>query len=136
MTVPVDHTGLEVLAPDDCLALVAGTPVGRVAFVDAGAPVVLPVNHAVDGRSVVFRTAYGAKLGAAIRASVVAFEADEYDRQARDGWSVLVTGVADIVEDPDEIEALDALDLHPWADSVDRPFWVRIRPDEITGRRI
>lgn len=37
----LDHLGLEVLTPEACWELVAATPIGRVAFVDAGSPVVL-----------------------------------------------------------------------------------------------
>jgi len=43
---------------------------------------------------VVFRTAPGAKLDAAVHRSVVAFEADRYDPAGAWGWSVLVQGVA------------------------------------------
>ena len=54
---------------------------------------VLPVNHAVDGQDVVFRTAHGSKLSAAEGQAVVAFEVDACDPQTRSGWSVLVHGV-------------------------------------------
>jgi nitroimidazol reductase NimA-like FMN-containing flavoprotein (pyridoxamine 5'-phosphate oxidase superfamily) len=37
-------------------------PVGRLAFVNAGEPVVFPVNQAVDGVDIVFRTLWGSKL--------------------------------------------------------------------------
>lgn len=136
MTAAVDHAGMEVLEPSECWDLLAQTPVGRVGFVDQGVPVILPVNHVLDGRSIVFRVAYGAKLSAAVRASTVAFEVDDYDRQRRDGWSVLVLGVADVVEDDDELARLEALDLRPWADALERPHWIRIRADQVTGRRI
>ena len=52
-----------------------------------------------------------------------------------EGWSVLVTGRARRVDDPDEIVALAALGLVPWAGGR-RHVLVRIRPDEITGRLI
>ena len=63
-------------------------------------PVILPVRYAVIGETVVFRTAPGTKLTAAMRRSVVAFEADRGDPCGAWGWSVLVQGVASEVTDP------------------------------------
>lgn len=128
--------GLEVLALQDCLRLLADTPVGRVAFLDAGGPVILPVNHALDGRTIVFATVPGSKLDAAGRAATVAFEVDGYNPQTRSGWSVVVRGRADVVTEDDELARLQALNLHPWPTPPGRGHWVRIRPEEITGRRI
>jgi uncharacterized protein len=133
---PVDHAGLEMLPFEDCLRLLASVPVGRVGFNIDGELVVLPVNHAVDGQDVVFRSARGSKLSAAESLSFVVFEADEYDARSRTGWSVMVNGRAETVYDDTETQSLDALGLAPWANAVDRPFWVRIRPNSITGRLI
>jgi len=129
----VDHQGLEVLDAEECWELLASIPVGRVAFVQAGEPMVLPVNHAVVGRRVVFRTRPGSLLHEALMREPVAFQVDDFDPVRRSGWSVLVRGVADLAEDPD---ALWSTELDAWADSVDRDDWVEIRADEVTGRRI
>jgi uncharacterized protein len=132
---PIDHAGLEPLPFDECLRLLASVPVGRVGFCADGEVVLLPVNHAVDRQDVVFRTVRGAKLSAAEAKNTVAFEADSYDPEARSGWSVLVNGRAEAVYEDDEIRRLDRLGLYPWAAAVDRPFWIRIRPTSVTGRR-
>ena len=129
----VDHQGLEVLDAEECWELLASTPVGRVAFVQDGEPMVLPVNHAVVGRRVVFRTRPGSLLHEALMREPVAFQVDEFDRVRRSGWSVLVRGVADLAEDPD---TLWATELDAWADAVERDDWVEIRAEEVTGRRI
>jgi uncharacterized protein len=129
----LDHQGLEVIPPEECWQLLRDAPVGRVAFVEAGDPMVLPVNHAVVGHRIVFRTLRGSLLHEALMAASVAFQIDGVDPVRRSGWSVLVRGVADLAEDPDELAKLE---LHPWADTVDRDDWVQIRPDEVTGRRI
>ena len=42
-------------------------------------PAVLPLNFALYGRRILFRTGQGTKLDAAVRHSVVAFEADWFD---------------------------------------------------------
>lgn len=128
----LDHQGLEVLDSATCWELVAGTPVGRVAFVDRGEPMILPVNHAVVGHRVVFRTFPGSLLHEALMREPVAFQVDGFDTGERTGWSVVVRGVADLAER----DGLRELDLRPWADTVDRDDWVEIRAEEVTGRRI
>jgi len=132
---PTDHAGLETLPFDLCLRLLTSVPIGRVGFYADGEVVLLPVNHAMDGQDVVFRTAGGSKLTAAEEQDLVSFEADDYDLQTRSGWSVLVTGRAMVVYDEAEVKRLNRLNLHPWATTVDHPFWVRIRPTSVTGRR-
>ena len=132
---PTDHAGLETLPFDACLQLLASVPLGRVGFHADGEMMILPVNHAIDGQDVVFRTAHGSKLTAAEEQDLVAFEADDYDQQTRSGWSVVVTGRAAVVYEDAEIQRLDRLGLHPWATAVEHPFWIRIRPTSVTGRR-
>ncbi|HEV2374570.1 MAG TPA: pyridoxamine 5'-phosphate oxidase family protein [Streptosporangiaceae bacterium] len=133
---PVDHAGLEVLGFEECLIRLASVPVGRVGFVTDGELLILPVNHVVDGQDLVFRTAQGSKLSAAAGQDKVTFEADAYDDRTRAGWSVLVTGRAELVYEEAEVERLGQLGLHPWPRTVERPFWARIRPSSVTGRQI
>lgn len=133
----MDREGLEILGMDECLRLIARARVGRVAFMEAGEPLILPVNHALDrSNTIVFRSARGSKLDAAWGGHAVAFEVDGYDEASRIGWSVVVRGAADIVTDPRDYEHLESLGLRPWADAVPRVEWIRIRPTEISGRRI
>jgi nitroimidazol reductase NimA-like FMN-containing flavoprotein (pyridoxamine 5'-phosphate oxidase superfamily) len=129
-----DHAGLESLPTDVCLLLLASVPVGRVSFYIGGEVVTLPVNHAVDGQEVVFRTDRGSKLSASERQDLVAFEADDYDPETRTGWSVLIKGRAEVIHEDSDIQRLSQLGLHPWVTTVEHPFWVRIRPTSITGR--
>ena len=126
-----DHQGLEVLPIEECWARIAGEVVGRLAFVQAGEPVVLPVNHAVRGHRIVLRTAHGSILDEALDERPVAFEVDGFDIGAREGWSVLVRGVAHVLDDDAVDPSLDA-----WADTIERDVWVEILAEEVTGRRI
>jgi uncharacterized protein len=132
---PTDHAGLEILPFEVCLRLLASVSVGRVSFPADGEMVILPVNHVIDGQDPVFCTAQGSKLSAAEGQDLVAFEADEYDAQTRSGWSVLVTGRAEVVYEDGEINRLSRLGLHPWAAAVERPFWIRIRATSVSGRQ-
>jgi uncharacterized protein len=133
---PTDRAGLEILPFDVCLRLLASVPVGRIGFCADGEMVILPVNHIIDGQDPVFCTARGAKLSAAEGKDLVTFEADEYDEESRSGWSVVVTGRAELIYDDAEVERLSQLGLRPWVTAVERPFWIRIRPTAVSGRQI
>jgi nitroimidazol reductase NimA-like FMN-containing flavoprotein (pyridoxamine 5'-phosphate oxidase superfamily) len=131
---PTDHAGLEILPFEVCLRRLASVAVGRVGFFADGEMVILPVSHVVDGQDLVFRTARGSKLSAAEGRDLVTFEADEYDEQTRSGWSVVVTGRAEVIYEDAEIQRLSRLGLHPWVTAAERPFWIRIRANAVSGR--
>ena len=99
-----DHRGMQVLDFEECLKRLRSSPVGRLAFVVDGTPVILPVNHILDGTTVVFATTWGSKLSVADTAEPVAFEVDGFDRARRRGWSVLVKGTASRVYDGSDID--------------------------------
>jgi len=132
---PTDHAGLEILPFDACLRLLASVPVGRIGFVENGEMVVLPVNHIVDGQDVIFRTTHGSKLSAAEGEYLVAFEVDHYEAQTHSGWSVLMTGRAEMVDAEADVERMSRHGPRPWVTAVQRAFWIRIRPTSISGRR-
>ena len=134
-TSSTDRLGLEILSTDECWELLREAAVGRVAFVDAGEPIVLPVTHSVDGHSIVFRSGSGTKLEAAAMHHPLAFEVDGWDDTYRTGWSVLARGVGETVYDDDEITGF-AGGNDPWLDSAAAGTWVRLRVDEVSGRRI
>ncbi len=133
---PTDRAGLEVLSFQECLQLLAAVPVGRVGLIADGEIVVLPVNHVLDGQDPVFLTGRGSKLSAAEQQNVAAFEADHFDDQTRTGWSVLITGHAEVIYEEAEIQRLCSYGLHPWPTTAQHPVWMRIRATSVTGRRI
>jgi nitroimidazol reductase NimA-like FMN-containing flavoprotein (pyridoxamine 5'-phosphate oxidase superfamily) len=126
----------EELSVGECLELLGTHSFGRIAVVVDGRPIVFPVNYALEGDSVVFRTAPGTKLsGAAL--GHVAFEIDEVDTATETGWSVIVQGVGtEITSTLDErSEQLRALEVQPWVPGQ-LAHWVGILPQSITGRRL
>ena len=131
-----DWSGLEILSNDECHELLGSGAVGRIGFVDAGSPVILPVNYTMDDAAVVFRTAQGSKLSSAMMQRPVCFEVDQWDAVGHTGWSVLAKGVADEVLDEDEISRLESLPVRPWSRPDLRDRWVRVMVEELTGRRI
>ena len=126
----------EPLGRSECLDLLATAAVGRVAFVVEGHPELLPVNYALDGDTVLFRTAVGTVLNRAAM-TPVAFEVDHVDESTRTGWSVLVKGQADDIGDAIDAtsERMRRLSLVTWAPGR-RDRWFAIRPRQITGRRL
>lgn len=130
-----DATWLEHLSPTECWALLAGEPVGRIGVLSDSAPEIYPVNHAVDRGTLVFRTDPGGKLRALLRSPAVCFEVDAADPVDGAWWSVLVKGRAVEITDPDELREVGALPLDYWA-LGEKAHWVRIVPDEVTGRRL
>jgi nitroimidazol reductase NimA-like FMN-containing flavoprotein (pyridoxamine 5'-phosphate oxidase superfamily) len=132
----VQDVQLREIAREDCLALLAGTSVGRLAFVDGDWPVILPVNYAVDGETIVFRTDPGLKL-ATVPLRKVAFEVDDVDPDTGTGWSVLVRGHTFEITRAIDRRSTIRLDLpvHPFAPG-EKGHWIQIEADEITGRRL
>jgi uncharacterized protein len=130
------RTGLVLLDREECLEHLARHSVGRLAVVEGDHPMVFPVNYVMAGDEVVFRTAAGSKLTAALRAPV-ALEIDDLDETSRSGWSVVVKGWAEEITDQHgaAVQALRELPLDPWATS-EKPHWLRIVPRAITGRRL
>jgi hypothetical protein len=129
------RTWLEHLGVDECWRLLAATPVGRLGVINDSAPEIYPVNHAVDRRTIVFRTDPGGKLHALARSPAVCFQVDGIDPDDETGWSVLVKGRADQLVDPGELRRVAELPLHYWSIG-DKEHWIRIVPAQVTGRRI
>jgi nitroimidazol reductase NimA-like FMN-containing flavoprotein (pyridoxamine 5'-phosphate oxidase superfamily) len=126
---------MELLSETQCWELLGGSPVGRIGVLVDSAPEIYPVNHAVDGQTIVFRTEPGAVLRALNRSPAVSFQVDDFDAATSTGWSVLVKGAAREVTSAQEERPLLGLDLRYWAVGP-KPVWVRIEPAEVTGRRI
>ena len=131
----LDHSGLEILEEDECRALLARAEIGRIVFTHHALPAVQPVNFALSGDDIVIRTSRTSRLAKAAADTIVAFEIDEFDTAAKTGWSVVAVGPARHVTDAGDVAALEALSLRSWAPG-ERDYFIRIRPELITGRRI
>jgi nitroimidazol reductase NimA-like FMN-containing flavoprotein (pyridoxamine 5'-phosphate oxidase superfamily) len=126
---------IEVLSPDECFLLLGSRSLGRIAFNADGQPEIFPINYAMEGRIVVFRTAPGTKLDLVPKARL-AFEVDDWDPTLGLGWSVVVKGLAEEVtrnlgRTADHIRIAP---VHPVAPG-ERWHWLAIQPLEVSGRR-
>jgi nitroimidazol reductase NimA-like FMN-containing flavoprotein (pyridoxamine 5'-phosphate oxidase superfamily) len=131
---------MEELDENECLKLIGTGGIGRIAYVGRFGPVVLPVNYKLRGGAIVFRTAENAPLDEDLRTGIanadykVAFEIDDIDAAAQQGWSVLTQGPAHHVHGP-ELNVARSAPVETWAPG-ERELFVRIVPSRITGRRV
>jgi uncharacterized protein len=125
---------MEPLEPSECMRLLASVRLGRLAWSGPEGPHVLPVNHSVLEGNVVIRTDLYSTIAEGTRSGTVAFEADELDDRLTSGWSVLVRGRAEHVEDRTEMADLFRRMGQPWAPGS-RPLVARVVPAQVTGRR-
>lgn len=133
----LEDTQLEELSENECWLQLALTPIGRIAFIVDGRPVVLPVNYRLLGREsglgLIIRTRSGNAIDRA--PGHVAFEIDGIDPEHERGWSVLVSGVLRHLE-PDEIKRFsNGFDPKPWPQRQ-RTSWLCIAPQAVSGRRL
>jgi hypothetical protein len=97
----------------------------------AGAPIVVPVNFAVQDHQILIRIGAGTLADLAI-GRLVAFETDEHDPASGRAWSVLVRGLASVVEGTtvEELSQLPRPLVTTPGDTV-----LAVRPDIVSGRR-
>lgn len=130
----VDRNGLEILDRDECLMLLGEATLGRVGISVGALPTILPVNFRLVDDHVLFRTSTGSKFSAATDNAVVAFEVDEMDPVDHTGWSVVVTGVAQLLG-PEALTPKAASSIPRWAPDGDSQI-VSVSTQLISGRRL
>jgi uncharacterized protein len=126
---------LGALSESDALALLATVPVGRIVYSDRALPFVTPVNFILDGADVIIRAGRRSPLATHTPGNVVAFEADDINVVDRSGWSVVVTGRVELVDDADEVARLDAWHLQTWRPALSDRY-LRLRPELISGQHL
>jgi nitroimidazol reductase NimA-like FMN-containing flavoprotein (pyridoxamine 5'-phosphate oxidase superfamily) len=132
---------LEELDEAECLRLITRGGIGRIAYSGRYGPTVLPVNYRLYEGTIVFRTAQDSPTDEDLRTGIahaeykVAFEIDDIDLNAREGWSVLIQGPVHHVESDAERAAVLEAGVETWPGG-DRELFLRITPSRITGRRI
>ncbi|MFC5928980.1 pyridoxamine 5'-phosphate oxidase family protein [Cryobacterium melibiosiphilum] len=134
----IDGTGHEndaqihILTEDECWEALLSSSLGRLAVSVGGNPEIFPVNFIAVDRRLLFRTSPGTKLVELTVNNRVAFETDGVGRD--EAWSVVIKGVASILERQLDIDTADMLPLRPLIPTV-KHIYVEIKPTELTGRR-
>lgn len=124
---------LAELRPYDCWAMLADVQVGRVAWCRPEGPGVVPVNLAVLNGALWFRTTSESALVRECRGQRVAVEVDQIDLDTKSGWSVVVVGVAEVVDPDDAPQGLHLMETWP---AGERSAYVRVESLEVSGRRL
>lgn len=135
LELPAHDRVLRAISATECFDLLEPGGLGRVGFTTADGVMMLPVNFAMCGKTIIFRTAPDSLL-ALHTYGRLSFEADHVDEALGEGWSVMVLGHAHPVTDEREVERLEgATRIQPWAPGA-RDVYVRIAPTRISGRSI
>ncbi len=122
------------LTHEECLQRLAHEPMGRIAVTHRALPVIVPVPYALSGHSIVFRTEADGMLARACINTVVAFEIDGPGSAATARWSVMVIGIARLLDGSRGLGALE-LGLAASGDNVPDQF-VAITIGEVSGRQV
>ncbi|MQA82206.1 MAG: pyridoxamine 5'-phosphate oxidase family protein [Streptosporangiales bacterium] len=128
---------LSELSREESLELLGSVSLGRIVFTLRALPAIRPVNHLLDDDAIIIRSHEGAAIVPAVagaRGAVVAYEADAIDPREHLGWSVIVTGMARLLHDTEEVARYQAR-LRPWV-STRMDHVIRIHPEIVTGFRL
>lgn len=117
----------------DCWHLLRSAEIARVAWNGPHGVAVVPVNYAIADGALWFRTSPYAAVARDGGEQWIAAEVDNLDARSGTGWSVVVRGVAELVDAMQVPEHL--VDLRVWP-AGPRSLFVRIAPVEITGRKL
>lgn len=111
----MDDEVVTELTQEECWEMLREEEFGRLAYRLVDEIHITPINYAVDGSALLFRTAEGNKLLAVVMGSDVAFEIDHYGEDyAR---SVVVRGSARLLPE-DEAHRAENVSLRPWVQTV------------------
>ena len=124
---------MDVLSAEESWKLLSSRSLGRLVTCVDGHPEIFPVNYVVQRGTVLVRTAeFATKLFTVVMNAHVVFEAD--DHNVSEGWSVIVKGIAQVLNSSDEIEEAERAQLLPWTAGM-KPRYVRVEPTDVSGRR-
>jgi nitroimidazol reductase NimA-like FMN-containing flavoprotein (pyridoxamine 5'-phosphate oxidase superfamily) len=118
------------LTSEECWEMLREEEFGRLAYRLVDEVHITPINYAVEGGSLLFRTAEGNKLLAVAMGSEVAFEIDRYGEDS--ARSVVVRGTARLLPE-DEAHRAENVALRPWVPTL-RYNVVEIEPKVVSGR--
>jgi nitroimidazol reductase NimA-like FMN-containing flavoprotein (pyridoxamine 5'-phosphate oxidase superfamily) len=132
---------VELLEEAECLQLIRGGGVGRIAYNGQFGLTVLPVSYRLIEGSVVVQTPLGSTTDEDLRTGIrganyrVTFEIDQVGRDAQEGWFVIIQGPARHVDAQDD--CLSAWVPAPRSSEFrSHEHFVQITPSVIVGRRL
>jgi len=128
-TPPVQPRMVEVSGPE-ALWLLEGSSLGRLVYTQRESTAVRPARHVWEYGRLVIRTPAPATAVAA----AATYHVDEIRAVHGTGWTVTVTGPAEVITDPDEA-AHHHRTLPGWTHGPHDTL-LRLRPRTVTGHRL
>ncbi len=116
----------------EALRLLGSVTFGRIVFTQNALPTIWPVHHIVDRGAVIVRGHRGVDgVLKTAAGNVVAYSADMIDPLTYVGWSVTLTGFAQLINDPAETARYPSV-VRSWGAHEQR-YVIRIRPEVVAG---
>jgi uncharacterized protein len=129
-------TPLRTLPAHECERLLRAGVFGRMVLSTPARAEIVPVNYAVMGDAILIRTAPDSLLDSHAHGADLLFEVDQVDPERWRGWSVVARGRGERVDEDDLTGAeRSSPGPPPWV-SGHRDVWIRLRWDELSGRRL
>lgn len=123
------------LTVHECMDLLSGGVMGRIAVTTPGGPRIVPVNYAVNEASIIIRTSPYSELATYGPRNQAAFEIDHLDYDRHQGWSVVALGRLEVLA-PEELDDVRRIwEPRPWAGGH-RNLHLRLPWSEVSGRRV
>ncbi len=128
-------TFLVPLPAHECERLLRAAVFGRVGFSTPDRMEVIPVNYSVMGDAVLVRTPVGSLLDRHADGASLLLEVDQVDHERWHGWSVVARGRGERIEEGQlTISERGSPGPPSWVSG--RDVWIRLRWDEVTGRKL
>lgn len=128
-------SALEELDLATCERLLASGVFGRLVLVVGDRPEILPINYTTHGDAVWVRTSPGSLLDRHADGVPLLLEVDHVDHGRGHGWSVVARGRGERVTEDERTDAERRTVGPPRWVRRDDEVWIRLRWEELTGRR-
>lgn len=126
---------LERLDEDQCARLLDAGVFGRLVLIADDRPEIVPVNYTTHAGAAWVRTSPGSLLDRYADGATLLLEVDHVDHERAHGWSVVARGRGERVFDERRSSDDGHLPGPPRWVRRDDATWIRLRWDELTGRR-
>jgi uncharacterized protein len=126
---------LETLDREECRRLLSSTSVGRLGYCTPVGPRIVPMNYKLVSEAVIFRTGLDTQAAHQLFDHAIAFEVDHVDEFLQTGWSVLVVGNAQPLDEASLLLLDRGQSPQPWPEGT-RPLVVQLPLTMMTGRRV
>lgn len=127
------RNGAQILTNEECWQRLHANSLGRLAVSVGEVPDIFPINYALVEESIILRTTEGSKLASIAVNRRIAFEIDGLDEPTNVAWSVVLHGIAEIIEHSALEAKIESLPWFPWNVAPKNRF-VQLTANDVSGR--